>query len=595
MHSNTSRIIAVAALLRVTALPSQVQESMFRGNAQHTGEYPASGAQLVGLAWRVQTSGDVTSSPTVADGTAYVGSGDGSLYAIVVRSGQVRWRESLGAAVSGSPAVSRGLVFATTRRGDIVGVDAKSGAVRWRFATKAPMPMPWGYESGDYFESSPAVTEGLVIFGSRDGHVYALDQSSGQRRWTAETTGQLWSSPAIASGRVYIGSADGYVYCVSLRDGSRRWRFATTGASLESSQFGFDRRTVESSPAVVNGIVYIGARDGFLYAIDADSGTLRWRFDHKTSWVVTSPAVANGVVYAGSSDNAFVQALDAKTGAELWRTRTGGIVWSSPALSGQTVYVGDGIGRLHALDARTGTERWLFRTGESVHSSPVVNDSLVIFGSADGGVYALRTTDGAATARGVFFDSTLSKATSTDDAALIMRYLRNRGYAVLDQAGLDAFLGAHKAGRSKSVVVFATDVIRHPENLRSYLDGGGTVVWPGIPPGIWPRDSATGARRGYGSIDRDAPRRITGVDHSSSSFDEHSARPTAAGIAFGMTRHRGAWGVDPRSVTSVLALDDWGNATSWVKQFIDKPGTGFIRVPAANLLAIYLLAEKEGG
>jgi outer membrane protein assembly factor BamB len=439
------------------------------------------------------------------------------------------------------------------------------------------------------------MAEDLVIFGSRDGHVYALDENSGRRRWSAETSGQVWSSPAIAGGRVYIGSADGYVYCVSLHDGSGQWRFATTGASLESSQFGYDRRTVESSPAVVNGVVYVGGRDGFLYAINADSGTLRWRFDHKASWVVTSPAVGNGVVYAGSSDNAFVQALDAETGAELWRTRTGGIVWSSPALSGQTIYVGDGIGRLHALDARTGAERWLFRTGESVHSSPVVSDSLVIFGSADRGVYALRTTDGPTTARAIFFDSTLSKATSTDDAALIMRYFRNRGYAVLDQAGIDAFLDAHATGGSRSVVVFATDVVRHPANLRRYLDGGGTVVWPGNPPGIWPRDSATGARRGYGSIDWDAPRRITNVDHSNSSFDEHSARPTAAGISFGLTPYRAAWGVDPRSVTTVLALDDWGNATSWVKQLGDKPRTGFIRVPSANLLAMYLLAEKDGG
>ncbi len=57
--------------------------------------------------------------------------------------------------------------------------------------------------------------------------------------------------------------------------------------------------------------MFVGARDGWIYALDAATGSERWRFDHKISWVNTSPAVIDGVVYAGSSDGQFVQALDA--------------------------------------------------------------------------------------------------------------------------------------------------------------------------------------------------------------------------------------------------------------------------------------------
>jgi outer membrane protein assembly factor BamB len=563
---------------------------MFRGGPAHTGEYPPTGPHLGGLAWRAPTQGDVVSSPVVAGHLAYVGSGDHSLYAIDLGTGQARWRDSLGAAVTGSPAVANNRVYVTTRTNDLIAVDARTGARVWRFAGSAAVRMPWGHESGDFVVSSPAVVGGRVVFGSRDGHVYAVDAATGRRLWAASAAGQVWSSPAVDRGRVYVGSADGCLYALSLASGRLLWKFATSGAAFESSRFGFDRRTVVSSPAVSGGTVFVGARDGFLYAISADSGVLRWRVDHNTSWVVTSPAVAGGVVYVGSSDARFVQALDEATGRELWRTPIGGIVWSSPAISGRTVYVGDGVGRLHALDARTGTERWFFRTGESVHSSPVVAGDLVIFGSADGGVYALRTTSAVARTRAVFFDSTLRKAASTDDPDLIARFFKNRGYAVVDSRGLDSVY--RDSSLRGSVIVFATDVVSDSSAFRRFLRTGGTVVWPGLPPGIWPRDPTTGRRAGYAGIEWDAPRHLIDVDHTASSFDEHAARPSALGAALALNPFRAAWDVDPAEVTDVLALDDWGLAASWTKRY-SAGGGRFTRVPGDNLLAMYLIAELE--
>jgi outer membrane protein assembly factor BamB len=471
----------------------------------------------------------------------------------------------------------------------VVSLDARTGVVRWRFAAGPPLPLPWGHESGDYFASSPVVAGEIAVVGAEDGRIHALDVRTGRRRWSFATGGQVWSSPAVAGGRVFVGSGDGHVYCLDLTSGSLRWKFATLGASLESSRFGFDRRTVQSSPAVVDGTVFVGARDGFLYAIASDSGTLRWRFDHKSSWVVTSPAVHGGVVYAGSSDAAFVQALDMATGRELWHTPIGAIVWSSPAVSGDVLYVGDGVGRIHALDRRTGATRWTFRTGESVHSSPAVADGVVVFGSADGGVYALRTSDDAPQ-RVVFFDSTLRRAAS-GDAELITRFFGNRGYQRVDAAALASFLDARVADRRPSVVVFAVDLVLQPAQLRRYLDAGGKVIWSGDPPSLWPRDPVTGKRGGYEAIDWTAPERIIGVDHRGASFDEHAARPTSRGLQFALTPQRSDWGIDPRQVTEALMLDDWGQATSWVREYGGKPGTGFFRVPGRNLLAMYLLAE----
>jgi outer membrane protein assembly factor BamB len=365
--------------------------AMFRGGAAHTGVYAdaISGRALLGIQWRFVTEGDVIASPAVAGDLVYVGSGDGRMYALDRVTGAVRWSRDMGSPIASSPAVGTRRVFFGTRDGRFHALDAATGEVRWRLTVGPDFPWPWGHESGDVYTSSPVHVNGTVIFGSGDGHVYALDARTGRQHWRAVAGGRVRSSPAVDGGRVYVGSADGRVYAFDLRTGALRWRYDTEGVRLESRNFGYDRRTVQSSPAVSGRAVYVGARDGFLYAIDATTGQLRWRVDHKLSWVNTSPAVQDGVVYAGSSDGQFVQAVNAATGEEIWRAKSG-VTWSSPAVAGDVVYAGDGAGRVNALDRRTGQPLWTFRTGSTVYASPVPAGDLVFVGSTDGSVYALR-------------------------------------------------------------------------------------------------------------------------------------------------------------------------------------------------------------
>jgi outer membrane protein assembly factor BamB len=81
---------------------------------------------------------------------------------------------------------------------------------------------------------------------------------------------------------------------------------------------------VPSSPAVVNGVVYVGSIDNNVYALNARTGAKLWSYTTAME-VYSSPAVANGVVYVGSADN-NVYALNARTGAKLWSYRAGGPV-----------------------------------------------------------------------------------------------------------------------------------------------------------------------------------------------------------------------------------------------------------------------------
>ena len=88
-----------------------------------------------------------------------------------------------------------------------------------------------------------------------------------------------------------------------------KWKFHTGGRVI-------------ASPAIVNGVVYVGSTDGNLYAIDAASGAQKWKFETK-AWEVSSPAVASGVVYFLSYDG-HLYALDAATGQVKWKFATGG-------------------------------------------------------------------------------------------------------------------------------------------------------------------------------------------------------------------------------------------------------------------------------
>ena len=600
-------IIVAAALLAVLAPrpPAATGPTGFRGDAAHDGVYPATTkAALGGIEWRVQTGGDVVSSPTVGTGVVYVGSGDGKLYALDAVTGARRWTYDTGSPVATSPALARGRVYFGMRNGVYAAADAASGRRVWSFRTGPDLPLHWGHESGDHYVSSPVVVGGTVIFGGGDGAVYALDAASGEVRWRAHTGGRVRSSPAVSGSRVVVGSLDGNVYCLSLKTGAERWRFATAGAQLESAKFGYDRRSVQSSPAIVNGVVFIGARDGFLYAIDLLTGKEKWHFDHKISWVNSSAAVEDGVVYTASSDAAFVQAVDAATGVEKWRMSTEVPVWSSPALSGNYLYVGDWIGRLHAIDRRDGKEQWKFRTGAMILSSPTVSGDLVIFGSTDGSVYAIRTAD-TAVQRAVFFDSAYVKAAHLEGPDKLAAYFSKRGYQQLESAALAGWMEGRVTDHAPSVVVFAIDFV--PERFtraplekslfRRYLDAGGKIVWAGVPPALWPRDSTSGESAGpLLAIDWSASSALLGGKMDAAIFDNRGVRATPAGLRWGLpSRWRDAWSVDVHGVTDVLGRDEWGLAAAWVKNYGGAPGTGFVRVPAADPFVVYLAAEYRPG
>lgn len=263
----------------------------------------------------------------------------------------------------------------------------------------------WTFPTGARVVSSPVSDGRAIYFGSDDGNIYAVDPKTGRQLWQYRTGGPVASSAAIVGGTVYFVSYDGKLYALDSRTGSTKWKFATAGERHFEAKglHGMQpkNQTVAdpfdiylSSPVIAKGVVYFGSGDNNLYAVDAASGDLRWKFP--TGDVVhASPAYADGVLYFGSWDSYFY-AVDASTGKEKWRLHTGEDALihnqvgfqSSPAVVDGVVYTGCRDSNLYAIDAASGKEKWHFSTGLSwVISSPAVTRGKVIFGTSDSSRY----------------------------------------------------------------------------------------------------------------------------------------------------------------------------------------------------------------
>lgn len=98
------------------------------------------------------------------------------------------------------------------------------------------------------------------------------------------------------------------------------------------------------------------------------TNTLLWSYATGGGIDYGSPAVVNGVVYV-SSDDHYLYALNAATGAYIWSYKTGGKIDSSPAVADGIVYIGSEDHKVYALNATTGAKIWTYTTGDQVESS----------------------------------------------------------------------------------------------------------------------------------------------------------------------------------------------------------------------------------
>ena len=207
--------------------------------------------------------------------------------------------------------------------------------------------------------------------------VTALERNNDKRAQKPFLVQTNWTQFHFEAGGTRLNPYENVLYTKNAGDLSLKWGYVTAGSSINSS------------PAVVNGVVYIGScadLSGYVYALDARTGDVKWVYT-TGGCVGSEPAVVDGVVYVGS-DDWNVYALNAASGHLLWSYATGYWVVAAPAVANGMVYIGSYDGYFYALDARTGAKLWSYRFGTSsggyVAASAVVVNGVVYDQSEDG-------------------------------------------------------------------------------------------------------------------------------------------------------------------------------------------------------------------
>ena len=151
--------------------------------------------------------------------------------------------------------------------------------------------------------------------------------------------------------------------------------------------------SIDSSAAIADGVVYVGAGNGDLVAVDLASGKLRWKYSTQNYIGESSPAVGQNAVYIGDLGG-ILHAVRTDDGKQLWTFRTGAEIKSSPILVNDLVLIGSYDAYLYALESRTGKLRWKLETRGPVHATPAVQGGLVFIAGCDETFRAIRIADG---------------------------------------------------------------------------------------------------------------------------------------------------------------------------------------------------------
>ena len=348
-----------------------------------------------------------------ADGEAvYVTLLDGRIHALNPDTGNEMWvfppaserRSGLGctgpaqpsAGLFASPFLTEESVFVGSYNGQVHALDKTNGNQRWSFVGQEETNASGlsGFFSG---KQNPAVIGSLTLDGdtlyvpSASRNLYAVDATSGLKKWDFQADSAIWATPLPIEDRIYVAAMDHYLYCLDKGSREEVWSFDAEGA-------------IPSTPALAGDTIYLSSLARKVFAVDADTGEERWSFE-MDSWAWATPLVVSDTVYASEVDG-VLYALDAETGAQRWQFPSQGKIGkiqAAPAYADGTLYLASEDGNLYVLEAATGTKKWHFAEpgNRGLMTTPVLVSGTLYVGAintkstADNKIYALNAESGA--------------------------------------------------------------------------------------------------------------------------------------------------------------------------------------------------------
>lgn len=326
--------------------------------------------------------------PAFADGVVYAADRKGTVKALKADDGKEVWSINLAekdgwfsrkpALLSGGLTVTGGHVYVGSEKAQVYALNASDGSVAWQTTV-----------AGESL-SRPVVSDGLVLIHTSNGQLQALNEADGLVKWTVNLDMPALSlrgesAPATAFGAAIVGGDNGRVSAVLMQQGQMIWQQRISQATGSTE---IDRLSdVDTTPVIVDGVVYALAYNGNLTALDLRSGQIMWKRELGS---VNDFIVDGNRIYMVDQNDRLL-ALSTEGGVTLW-TQSDLLhrLLTAPALYNGSLVVGDSEGYMHWIDPENGR----FVAQQKVDSSgfltePVVADGKLLIQAKDGTLYAI--------------------------------------------------------------------------------------------------------------------------------------------------------------------------------------------------------------
>ncbi|WP_338557496.1 outer membrane protein assembly factor BamB [Erwinia sp. E_sp_B04_7] len=291
------------------------------------------------------------------------------------------------------PAWAESTVYAADRHGIVKALNAGDGKEQWK--------VDLSEKTGFFSRNRPALLSGgvtvdasQIYIGSERGQVYALSTSDGSVTWQTKAAGEVLSRPVVSDGLVLVHTSNGMLQGLDQTSGVVKWSVNLDVPALSLRG--------ESAPTAAFGAAIVGGDNGRVSAVMMNQGQIIWQQRisqpsgateiDRLSDVDTTPVVVNGVVYA-LAYNGNLTAMDLRSGQILWKREIGSV--HDLIVDGGRIYLIDQDDRVVALNTEGGVTIW--RQSDLLHrnlTSPVLYNGYLVVGDAEGYLHWINTDDG---------------------------------------------------------------------------------------------------------------------------------------------------------------------------------------------------------
>lgn len=327
--------------------------------------------------WHKALKGGIYSTPVTDGKSLFIGDDVGVMYSLDLKKGKTNWTFDTGMRIVGSPAVNDGVVVFGSANYNIYGLDAKTGKEIWHVTTNQAVM------------GAATIHEGIAYIGGGDGKMFAIDIHTGKVKWSFdELKNYVLTRPLVYNDKLYFGCWDTHFYALNLADGSLVWKWNNGNGNPKLSP-------ASVWPVAANGKVFFAAPDRYFTCLDAETGEQIWRTKEYKVRETVGLSEDGKTVYSKCMWDTVV-AMDATTLEPVtrWATHAEFGYEHNPAMPLEKdgiLWVSTKNGLLLGMDAQTGKVLWRHKIGNSILNTPLpLSNKECIFTSSEGTITYIR-------------------------------------------------------------------------------------------------------------------------------------------------------------------------------------------------------------